>query len=515
MPHEHTIDATFAGIKISEVRRFYGDGGPLFRNGFVLFHSGNIPSARSPIGLLLQSRFIHFVLNDFTVWYDPDCEVHSIKRGERSVLIVGDVYCNKGSSIDEILINLLDVSDPQQLCDFDLGGRYACFLQTKDRILVFNDPIGSRAISYLHDGRLAISSHSAILHHLFGCKINDNIGSQMNRPRYRERAVHYLPGDLTVFNNVYRLTPNHAYDSRVNGPVRYWPKDQVKFSSVDQLYESIDSALRALCQHISSRYQPVVSITGGVDSRAMISMLRRMTIPFSTMTWRDYNFSIKETDIVDEIASMLPGPHYDLRLKSLNDSACSLDPYSDDIISAAAAYNSGMVSETSNRALMLRRFCEYNKKEDVGKRYVFINGYGGEIIRGFYMKSGRAGLPFADSGKLLGLYGVGRPSLPVDSSFSRFVAQAFREFRARTQFTKIGLKGWNSYDLFYWEHRMGIWGAGTMDNIDVSMHCLAGFNSRDTFAKAITLPEDKRLSKKIIAEYVRSRDPDLGRVKYV
>jgi len=48
------------------------------------------------------------------------------------------------------------------------------------------------------------------------------------------------------------------------------------------------------------------------------------------------------------------------------------------------------------------------------------------------------------------------------------------------------------YDLFYMEHRMSKWGANSMNETDVAVHTMVGFNSRKLYGASMGLPIKER-----------------------
>ncbi len=142
-------------------------------------------------------------------------------------------------------------------------------------------------------------------------------------------------------------------------------------------------------------------------------------------------------------------------------------------------------------------------------------GYGGEIVRGFYMLDGRPrDEPFL-AHTMGGLYGHTSRKHVADPDYTRFVIDAFRRYWGKAMYAPDFLHGRDPFDMFYWEHRMGMWGAATQDTIDVALPCLTGINSRDVFDEAIRLPESARLSKQIMIDYTAARSPEFGKIPTV
>src|SRR5690606_3931202 len=66
---------------------------------------------------------------------------------------------------------------------------------------------------------------------------------------------------------------------------RYWPRDEFVPAEFDDLLEIWDEYFRAYVNYLSQRYTPVIGLTGGLDSRAVIATTRRMGLDANYITW--------------------------------------------------------------------------------------------------------------------------------------------------------------------------------------------------------------------------------------
>ena len=72
--------------------------------------------------------------------------------------------------------------------------------------------------------------------------------------------------------------------------------------------------------------------------------------------------------------------------------------------------------------------------------------------------------------------------------------------------------GYEPSDLFYWEHRMGMWGACMLNEMDPAMPSLVGFGPRRLYAAAFGLPDTERFGKELQARLLERDDPELYRL---
>ena len=126
---------------------------------------------------------------------------------------------------------------------------------------------------------------------------------------------------------------------------------------------------------------------------------------------------------------------------------------------------------------------------------VFVRGYGGEIIRGFYNIQPDP-MTAASPREFGRMYQKRNPKLHP------FVQRAFEGFWERANWDKLDGFGYDVNDLFYWEHRMGMWGAMMLNQMDSAVECWVGMNSRPLYRAAFGLEPRDRLTKALFTEAI-------------
>jgi hypothetical protein len=78
------------------------------------------------------------------------------------------------------------------------------------------------------------------------------------------------------------------------------------------------------------------------------------------------------------------------------------------------------------------------------------------------------------------------------------------------------LMGWgfDLNDVFYWEHRMGMWGAAMHNEMDPVMLSMTGFNSREVYEAGFGMDSGKRLTKTLLLEVIRRYDEPMAEIPY-
>ncbi|OZI48368.1 hypothetical protein CAL21_10910 [Bordetella genomosp. 4] len=348
---------------------------------------------------------------------------------------------------------------------------------------------------YSPEHRGVIASHAGIFAEVFNLPINPETKKFMQSPVYQSRTVRYLPGDLTCWARVYAVVPNNYLDLSQAKLTRYWPVVPKRETTYEEFFEQFDCHVKGLLDAIRERYL-LVGITGGIDSRAVFAAMLKYGVPFNGVTWLGGYIDKKEMGTVGEIVKTFNIPH-----KKFSVSA----DYSESI-AKLALLNSGSFRKPSS--LVAKMHEHYGAKDGI-----FVRGYGGEIIRGFYNTFFKPLQGFTPS-EMMRTYGSSNRAEAVSDAYNKFGEKMFGYYIARGNYKDIEKFGFDCSDIFYWEHRMGMWGSAMLNEMDCAAYSLVGMNGRRLYETALGLKPSERLSKKILARVVDDYDKKLSAIKY-
>ena len=474
----------------------------LFKGGFLIIKSDENLSVEIPLAAAVMERLEEVRVGGFSIYVIKESHHFLVEKNGVKFVVIGDIYDNDGADVEDKIRQLADGDILENFAAVDLGGRYALIVIMNDDVLIVNDPFGSRAVHYFIDSKFAVSSHESLLALFFNTQLDQGVEDFRAAPQYQDRTVSYLPGNLSVFKSIRRLPPNHAYMFRSRAIVRYWPHLSVEETTEEQVFVIFERALKALRDYVVRYYNPILSITGGVDSRSIVTTFHENGTPFSGVTWTQVNFNPAEKPVIQAIIDMVGCSH--LNVGKVGELGT--------LFARLGSVNSGGSVKGLRARLMEKTRVETEPQRQNGLPPVFLIGYGGEILRGFYRKSSRDPEKVFDVKTMTALYGTATKKSGSSETYSAFVTAAFGEFSRDSQFDHEALKGFDGNDIFYWEHRMGMWAALTMDTIDVAMPCLVGINSRRLYEAALGLPMQERMSGNLILRYIESRSPALGSI---
>lgn len=456
---------------------------------------GFLVSSERTVGGKLGWRRIE--IGGLAIWSHPECSARELFGHGWSAVVLGEIYVAHGASSVEVLVERLaeagDVSGLDRL-----GGRFAIVVSGPPGCRVFHDAFGSRSVYYRPGECFAASSHSSLLAHVFGDGVDESAVSYRESPEYSQRGTSYLPGDRTMYRGIYALIPNNYYDVDRQRTVRYWPRDPLQLGGVGEFYEACDEYFVRTSEFLHGRYTALLGLTGGVDARSLIAGLRWAGTEARFFTWKGGRVVQEELPLIEAISRHIGWPHTFVDIGRRTPEA--LEPSMRRVTALATGHSRGPSALTANMSQVVQR------------SDVFLRGYGGEIIRGFYNRHNRA-IESRTPEELTSIYLTRRvvsPSRP----FLNFAVEAFQGFLERANFG-ADFHGRDPLDIFYWEHRMGTWGSVMLNEMDPVVYSMAGLNSRTLYDVAFSIPASERLGTELMLDLVAHYDGQLAKVGVV
>jgi hypothetical protein len=469
----------------------------LYRFGFACVVASELPSG--DLWKALRSWWNPIQIRDLLVLAHPEVPVTLISD---SALLIGHAFAVGGKrSAQDLLETAIAAGSDSVLHEtLDiLSGRFT-LITSQGGGRVYHDAFGSRTVFYRLGKPPCIASHDGLIAGLFGAA-GDPLAEALRRePEYVSRGVTYLPGDLSVHDGIRALAPNNFYDISAGRPVRYWPRVLRQNTTLDQFYSYADTYFSSFAASLLSNHiTPVLGVTPGVDSRAIVAAFRHNSLPAKYVTWSDYALPEQDMPIVERIVSYLGGQHTFLRAKAQADDETFRS------ISELAGRNVGHFRGRSRLTAHMHRV--FGGKRDL----VFIRGYGGEIIRGFYNITKRP-IEALSVAELVRAYNSGLKVKHPSERYIKLVSEAVEQFMLRANYEGLAEFGYDLNDLYYWESRMGMWGSSMHNEMDAAMLSMTGFNSRRLFESAFGLKRSERLTKGILLDMTRRYDEGLAMI---
>lgn len=463
----------------------------MYRNGFVAYEEP-LNNYTIPIGWNVLK------VENLLLCTHPDTQVIYHLLGDCATLLIGEAFnpSEKVYSTKNIITEFAERarSDWTSALDYldNLAGRFVLFVKIEDTWRILHDAIGSRSV-FFHTSKPVIASHVELIAEPLSLRLADYFIPFITSRNYHFRDVKYLPGAYTPYEEIKQLTPNVLIELPTMSLKRYWPRTPAQqHCNVDLTTQYLYDHLTSLREYIShTGYHPIIGLTGGSDSRGIFAALKDLSpYIFSWVRSKTGN----ETKTRDTEAAKSISKKYNLEVDVWPIKSPSLNDADNEIGYAfrrSTAYYRGIDSGWLHKLM---------KKNLPYDNHIFVRGFGGEVLRGFYQKT-NGNIKEANAIQLSNAYDV--------NSGSRITREAFRDFIKTTQFNQ-GLMGRNPNDLFYWEHRMGTWGSIAMSEADIASRSLVGYNSRALFDAFLSLDYELRETRESFFDVVKILAPKLS-----
>lgn len=409
--------------------------------------------------------------------------------GGRVALAAGDIFVAHGAaSLDEELARLCG-GDRAPL--ENLSGRFALFLLDGDEVSVVQDPLGSQTVFY-HSAGMVIGSHASLVAEVLSLPRSSRVMAYMAMPEHRAKATSFLPGDLSIYDDVHLLLPNNEFFARRGRTRRYWPVEGIAPATAEDAFRVWDDYFSHYADYLRPRHRVVAGLTGGTDSRSIIATLRSKGVPMRFETWDAMKG--EERARIPAMVEHLGGNHHWIDRGHRDDAESFLSTV--DAAQAAAGYTRG-------RPLLPAQVENLASSSDL-----FIYGHGSGVMRGSYSRVAKPWLP-ADPLTLAYYLHAASSRKGASAAFRQFTTRAFRGYLARGNYG-TDLHGADVGDLLYWESRMANWAALQIATHAIGVNAHAGLNSRRLFRAFWGVPGSPRYSKDLNRDILRHYDPVLA-----
>lgn len=428
----------------------------------------------------------------FKLFVHPEASFHRVEdKSGRIALVVGEVFVAHGArTLDDIL--LLVASGAREPLD-DLSGRFALIILDGTKGSLLHDALGSQSVFRTHGPDPVFSSHSSLIAACEDLKPSRRLMTYMASDDYRARVTRFLPGDLSLYEEVTHLVPNNELNLQSGETHRYWPRAEFPQTTFDDLLKVWNDYFSAYVNFLTGRYTPVIGLTGGLDSRAVIATVLSMGLEAKYITWD--KMPDAEARRIPHLASHTGGEHFWVKMGER-----PTFPGVDEI-RQAAKFAAGLTRGTPLLPAQI--------SEVVGPRHLFLKGLGGEVMRGPFNARMKPHLPSATNEDLAYALYAGQVRLTAQRSYEETTRAAVRGFLDRANYD-VDLFGADPGDLIYWEQRMGTWTAVQHAEFSVVLASHSAMNSRRIFAAAWGLPDEQRFGDGLLMRLIEHYDSVLA-----
>lgn len=457
----------------------------------------NLQLAKYARGFLIQKTPIEFnisalgvewaeirfgIQDEFHCFYDPRNSVISVKKDDIFCFILGIVVDTKnwkqdlGLIANNICQKAINKEELYNYIDY-LAGRYIIIFGSKKEALLIQDACGMRSCYY---SSKLISSHYNIIGRL------ENKAEHFFWKTYQgfTRKPWYLPGDITPWQGVLTLLPNHELHLTNHSVHRFFPRENRKKINPDLIIDEFSYSLIKQCEILSKRYSLFTSLTGGVDSRVTLSALR--SLAHNVLFYTYNNGSKTDGNELDNQISQYLCKLFNLNLKNITLNGNLPEGFRE-------IYHENHYHEHVLHAIP--KYLEHLPCD--GGLHLRSNIL--EIIRhrDYFRPNANSSLSLNEN--TYGYYGLDK----IDH-----VQDLFDEFYIRNEYEK--LFNYDVGDIFYMEYRMGVWhSGGVLLGTDIAFDTYCLFNCRRLIEIGLALPKYLKENNFLANSVIKNNWPEL------
>ncbi len=393
----------------------------------------------------------------------PDLIVTESKSADKEVVLLGHVFDPKNHelTIADIVNKIAKVNSELEVAEelYGLVGRFVLIINTGNKFTFFNDACGLKSFFYTqYKSELFVASQPLLLK-----LVTDDLISQAERYNSYHKSSyvksskeHWFPSGTSLYEKVYHLVPNHYLDSSTMDQVRYWPTQKLEIEDYKTGLKRFSDLLRMTLTAASKKYNLALGLTGGYDSRILLSASRDVSedMMYYTLLYRDLDFKSSDVKIPSLLSETLGIKHkkLDCRVEELNE-----------------GFKKRYLESTDMAHLDDWGLIAYGISKTFPKDVISVKGSCSETGRCFFYKNGKH--PKLKSGDDILDINPGWKEIP-------FIVDRIHQWFNEVKKSSVS-KGYNILDLYHWEMSTGSWQSQSQLEWDLVHDTFTPFNNRE------------------------------------
>ena len=403
----------------------------------------------------INCPFLHNVIEinpRYFLYTHIDLLVNEINKNGVRLILLGDLldYENPEKGNNDILADLVE-KDYDKFLDRTsrYSGRFVLIHISQDIIRLMHDATACRKIYYYRDKRIVCASQPHLLARVLDIKMTTD---KEKVKFYHSPVFNHLNnsniGDLTCYDPIFQLLPNHYLRLDKFEITRYWANTTQPGLTFEETVAICSKMIKGYVESIGHRYNIMLPVTAGKDSRTLMAATYSLKDKVFYYINKENRLDINSLDI-------------NVPKKLINDLGLDfhiLDPYQsidEDFIEVY--YENNPFASAFYLPHIYNYYIKFPDKVNLPGNFV-ASAYD---MYGDYVKT--------VTPKILSVFNwVGKYEFAVDY-YERWL-DGNREFCKKNCI--------NTLMLFYWEERLANWGTQVQLDKDIAQEDLIPFNSR-------------------------------------
>lgn len=399
-------------------------------------------------------------LESHYLYTHPDCEKSRIQKESLDLILIGYIINprlpdNSSSDILADISNFISIDDVSKKL-YGLVGRFILIIKKDNQYTFFNDACGLKLLFYTkYNEELYAASQPLLLRLVCDIQESSNHQEYYRSTYVKDNIEHYIPSGTSLYENVHHLVPNHYLSTSNLEQKRYWPVKQLQKESLRNSVDDFSNLLKNTMLAANKKFKLALPLTAGWDSRMVLSGCKSIhrDLWCYTLQYRDLTIKSNDLRIPSKIATTL-GLQYEIIdcRKSLNNKFVQVYMNNTDIphLNDWGKIANGMFEKYPSDRIAVKGVCS-------------------EIGRCYYPRN-KKHRRINSSEDLL--------DLEYQWNNISFIQKRMLEWFDEVKNEKVNF-GYNIYDLFFWEHRMGSWQAQSQLEWDIVQDAFTPFNNRE------------------------------------
>lgn len=423
----------------------------------------------------------HYDIGDYKFQYNDSNAIKGTVD-DKMIIVYGTIVNSKNYNHDNNVIigELLESKDFTDLIERSkkMAGRYIIVYNSSEGLFILPDSISSIQVAYTVLGcDLYVASNPKTIGDING--FEESIISKAIKSSADE--THPLPYDVSMYDEVKFVIPNHFLNCESRKTTRYYPLIKVKETSAKTAALISSEIISNTIRGYLSKYKLSIPLTSGLDSRTILSICKNYMSEIPTYTFFHDNFNDDTSDIVipKEISKQHSFRH--IVLEDLDLPNELIEVYKN-------------------------KFGNSIVKSEARNAWTYYNSPLYEYCR---LDGNISLLAKSNFGRNLPEY-FAKPSYLVTKThnYSKFnYKEVIKWCNNVDEYTQNS--GISKYDLFFWEHRAGKWTTNSMMNSDLLIKSLNPFNCRELIETWLSVPKRNRINGEIHKEIISINWPEL------
>ncbi len=260
----------------------------------------------------------------------------------------------------------------------ELTGVFTLHLIKGENIKVYGDATGMQSTFIgVINGKNWISSHTNLIGDL--CDLSwDPYVKKLTNYKFFKLLGNSLPGDLTPFKELKRLTPNcYAYLDNVNLTIKRFYTPQKLNISNDDIADSSAEILHKNMELITKKWnKPAISCTGGCDSKTTLACTSGLYDKFYYFSYISNDSEKVDAEAAKTIVNAFGQQHNTYVIPESDNEFSDIEA-----TRAILMWNNGNICENNHNDVRKRIFFEDTKDFDIE-----VKSWASEVGRAYYSK---------------------------------------------------------------------------------------------------------------------------------